>query len=45
MGWSRKIILHDDDILIHSTHNEGNAVVAERFITTLKAKIYNKNGS
>ena len=27
---------------MHSTHNEGKAVVVERFIRTLKAKIYKK---
>ena len=32
--------LDDNDLLIHSTHNEGNSVVAERFIKTLKTKIY-----
>ena len=26
---------------MHSTHNEGKSVVAERFIRTLKNKIYN----
>ena len=25
---------------MYSTHNEGNSVVAERFIRTLKSKIY-----
>ena len=32
--------LHDNDIVIYSTHNEGKSVVAERFIRTLKNKIY-----
>ena len=32
----------DNDILTHSTHNEGKLVVAERFIKTLKKKIYKK---
>ena len=27
-------------IEIHSTHNEGKSVVAERFIRTLKSKFY-----
>ena len=27
-------------ILMYSTHNEGKSVIAERFISTLKAKIY-----
>ena len=30
----------DNDILMQSTHNEGKSVVAERFIRTLKGKIY-----
>ena len=29
-----------DDILLYSNHNEGSSVVAERFIRTLKGKIY-----
>ena len=29
-----------DDIEMHSIHNEGKSVVAERFIRTLKTKIY-----
>ena len=33
--WSR-----DNDIVMYSTHNEGKSVVAERFIRTLKSKIY-----
>ena len=33
--------LKDNDIAIYSTHNEGKSVVAERFIRTLKYKIYN----
>ena len=32
--------LQDKDIVMYSTHNEGKAVVAERFIRTLKIKIY-----
>ena len=32
--------LRDNDIVLHSTHNEGKSVVAERFIRTLKSKIY-----
>ena len=32
--------LRDNDILMCSTHNEGKSVVAERFIRTLKGKIY-----
>ena len=30
----------DNDIVMYSTHNEGKSVVAERFIRTLKSKIY-----
>ena len=32
--------LDNNDILMYSTHNEGKPVIAERFIKTLKAKIY-----
>ena len=32
--------LQDHDIVLYSTHNEGKSVVAERFIRTLKSKIY-----
>ena len=32
--------LQDNDIVMYSTHNEGKSVVAERFIRTLKGKIY-----
>ena len=32
--------LQDSDIVMYSTHNEGKSVVAERFIRTLKNKIY-----
>ena len=34
--------LDNNDILMYSTHNEGTSVIAERFIKTLKAKIYKK---
>ena len=37
---SFKKCLKDNDIEMYSTHNEGKSVVAERFIRTLKAKIY-----
>ena len=37
--------LDNNDILIYSTHNEGKSVIAEKFIRTLKAKIYLKNDS
>ena len=32
--------LRDNDIFMYSTHNEGKSVVTERFIRTLKSKIY-----
>ena len=32
--------LKDKDIEMYSTHNEGKSLVAERFIRTLKIKIY-----
>ena len=32
----------NSDILIYSTNNEGKSIIAERFIKTLKAKIYKK---
>ena len=32
--------LQDNDIIMYSTNNEGKSVVAERFIRTLKSKIY-----
>ena len=32
--------LRENDIVMYSTHNEGKSVVAERFIKTLKSKIY-----
>ena len=32
--------LRDNDVVMYSTHNEGKSVVAERFIRTLKSKIY-----
>ena len=32
--------LRDNDIFMYSTHNEGKSVAAERFIRTLKSKIY-----
>ena len=32
--------LQDNDIIMYSTHSEGKLVVAERFISTLKNKIY-----
>ena len=32
--------LQDNDIVMYSTNNEGKSVVAERFIRTLKTKIY-----
>ena len=32
--------LRDNDVAMYSTHNEGKSVVSERFIKTLKIKIY-----
>ena len=32
--------MKDSNIEMYSTHNEGKSVVAERFIKTLKNKIY-----
>ena len=37
---SFKKSLQDNDIVIYSTNNEGKSVVVERFIRTLKSKIY-----
>ena len=38
---SLKKWLKDNDIEISSIHNERRSVVAERFVRTLKSKIYN----
>ena len=35
-----KSFLQNNDIEIHSMHNEGKSVIAERFMRTLKNKIY-----
>ena len=32
--------LQDNDIVMYSTNNEGKSAVADRFIRTLKNKIY-----
>ena len=37
---SMKSWLEKNDIEMYSTHNEGKSVVAERFIRTMKNKIY-----
>ena len=37
---SMKSWLQGNNIVIYSTHNEGKSVVAQRFIKTLKKKIY-----
>ena len=37
---SMKLLLEEDGIEMYSTHNEGKSVIAERFIRTLKNKIY-----
>ena len=34
--------LCNNDILTYATHNRGNSVIAEKFIKTLKSKIYKK---
>ena len=34
--------LDNNDILMHSTDNKRKSVIAQRFIKTLKAKIYKK---
>ena len=39
-NWSMKSWLQYVNIEIYSTHNEGKSLVAERFIRTLKNKIY-----
>ena len=33
------------DILMYCTRNEGNSAISERFMKTLKAKIYKKSNS
>ena len=35
-----EIMVRKNDIKMYSTHNEGKSVVAERFIRTIKNKIY-----
>ena len=37
---SMKSWLQDNDIEMYSTHNEGKSVAVERFIRTLKNKVY-----
>ena len=37
---SMKSWLQDNNVEMHSTHNKGKSVAAERFIRTLKNKIY-----
>ena len=37
---SMKSFLQNNSIEMYSTHNEGKSIVAERFIRTLKNKIY-----
>ena len=34
--------LDNNDTLMYSKHNKGKSVITERFIKTLKAKIYKK---
>ena len=40
---SMKSWLGKNDIQMHSTHNEGKSVIAERFIRTIKNKIHDFN--
>ena len=35
-----EVMLEKNDIKMYSTHNEAKCVIAERFIRTLKIKIY-----
>ena len=37
-GW-----LDNNDILMYFTHNEDKSVIAERFVKTLKAKVYKRS--
>ena len=37
-------MIKNNYVLMYSTHNEGNAVIAERFIKPLRSKMY-KSGS
>ena len=37
-----QVWLDNNDILMYSTHNEGKSLIAEKFIKTLKSKIYKK---
>ena len=37
--------LDNNNTLMYSTHNEGKSVIAERFMKTLKIKIFKKNDS
>ena len=34
--------LNKNDVLMYSTHNEAKSVIIERFVKTLKAKLYKK---
>ena len=37
-----QVWLDNNDILMYSTHNEGKSLIPEKFIKTLKSKIYKK---
>ena len=37
--------LENNDILLYSTHNEVKSLIAEKFMKSLKSKIYKKNDS
>ena len=41
-GLIKEESFNDDDILMYSTHSEVKSVITERFIKTLKYKIYKK---
>ena len=34
--------LDNNGIIMYSTHNEGKSIITERFIKTVKSKIYKK---
>ena len=37
--------LNKNDVLMYSTYNEAKSVIIERFVKTLKAKLYKKSDS
>ena len=40
--YNKQEFLQNNDISMYSTHNEDKSVMAERFIKTLKARVYKK---